>query len=390
MLRHSRRVGHPPRRAGRAKEQRQHGNNDVFIQEKELRCPGRHLNLQQIGLLAFEQDGGEFKLSQVYLDTLPGTRPINVSEIAEDVTLDEALTMFSAQFPDSICYVPVTENAFAVTKSNAASIKLVLEDIKNISDIRDTNDDGDAVYEEYVVRDIYHHVFNITDKTKGAETSEERLHHIDLCEVQPVVYNGQKQGPKVVFNGEVLKEGVDYIWKDWGDSGSCKDPGEYDVALFGKGRFAGYTQVHYAIEPGPEPAARSQGGTTLLRRCGSKQRLPKRQRATRRIRRRTTRANLIRAPMPMAPIDPATGSSPQVHLAKRASRHRPPRPVPETSAKRSLSHSRLQRLRSLPQPRCVALDHPNAPELGKAHEFARLCAHALCFVLGARPFLQPQ
>ncbi len=90
-------------------------------------------------------------------------------------------------------------------KSNAASIKLVLEDIKNISDIRDTNDDGDAVYEEYVVRDIYHHVFNITDKTKGAETSEERLHRIDLCEVQPVVYNGQKQGPKVVFNGEVLK-----------------------------------------------------------------------------------------------------------------------------------------------------------------------------------------
>ena len=126
-----------------------------------------------------------------------------------------------------------------------------LRSIDEIDDVADTDGDGKAVYEEYVVRDMYHHDFKITDTVKAADVAEDKLYNIDLCSVESVVYNGQKQGPKVVYDGKTLQEGVDYTWKDWGDSGSCVEPGEYEVTLFGKGRFAGNVQVRYTIKPAP-------------------------------------------------------------------------------------------------------------------------------------------
>ena len=107
--------------------------------------------------------------------------------------------------------------------------------------------------EEYVVIDMYHHAFKITDVVEAADAAEDKLYNIDLCSVESVVFNGKKQGPKVVYNGEVLQEGVDYTWTDWGDSSSCVEPGEYEVTLFGVGRFAGSVRVRYTIEPAPQP-----------------------------------------------------------------------------------------------------------------------------------------
>lgn len=118
--------------------------------------------------------------------------------------MNDAYTKCKVVFSNASYFITMTASPFSVTKDNADSIKLVLEDIDKISDIADTDGDVDAVHEEYVVRDMYHHVFDITEKTLAAESAEKRLYDIGSCDAQPVVFNGKVQGPKVVFNGEVL------------------------------------------------------------------------------------------------------------------------------------------------------------------------------------------
>lgn len=142
-------------------------------------------------------------------DNLPSSRPVNVTELNEETAMNDAYTKCKVVFSNASYFITMTASPFSVTKDNANSIKLVLEDIDKISDIADTDGDGDAVHEEYVVRDMYHHVFDITEKTLAAESAEKRLYDIGSCDAQPVVFNGKVQGPKVVFNGEVLQEGVD-------------------------------------------------------------------------------------------------------------------------------------------------------------------------------------
>lgn len=77
---------------------------------------------------------------------------------------------------------------------------------------------------------------------------DEELICIELTDVQDVVYNGEEQGPVLVYDGEVLEEGTDYQWYATGE-GNYTDVNEYEVILYGNGRFTHDDIRTYRILP---------------------------------------------------------------------------------------------------------------------------------------------
>ena len=60
-------------------------------------------------------------------------------------------------------------------------------------------------------------------------------------------YNGEVQNPRVVYDGNLLQEGVDYEI-EWADGlGQCKNAGSYKLTLIGKGIYANSVKTEYKI-----------------------------------------------------------------------------------------------------------------------------------------------
>ena len=60
--------------------------------------------------------------------------------------------------------IPISSTSFTVSADNAGSISLKYMDISEISDIADTDGDGEALYDTLAVKDFYDTDIDITDK----------------------------------------------------------------------------------------------------------------------------------------------------------------------------------------------------------------------------------
>lgn len=61
-------------------------------------------------------------------------------------------------------------------------------------------------------------------------------------------YSGEVQGPKVVYKGKALREGVDFTWKNMASS-EPRNSGNYEVMLVGMGDFVGSNKAIHTIVP---------------------------------------------------------------------------------------------------------------------------------------------
>ena len=111
-------------------------------------------------------------------------------------------------------------------------------DISEISDIADTDGDGDALHDTLAVKDFYDTRIDITDKAEEADGLPE-LTDMGLASVNPAVYNGTDQTPEVVCDGKTLTAGTDYELIRSSGSDAFKNAGEYSILLTGKGDYAG-------------------------------------------------------------------------------------------------------------------------------------------------------
>ena len=155
-----------------------------------------------------KEETGSSRLSGIAFYENTGMRPINPQELTEPLTLEPAL--MATFMRNTRFYLPVSESPVVVSAENADSISLDYVDISEIPDIRDSDGDGEVINSTFAVRDIYGAEFDITDKVAGAEDT---LVHIEMAEVQPAVYTGEKLAPVLVYNGETLTEGTDYTWE---------------------------------------------------------------------------------------------------------------------------------------------------------------------------------
>ena len=140
----------------------------------------------------------------------------------------------SRWFGDPV-YVPITETPFRINKDNAGDISINFTDIANISDIRDVDDDGGAFDSVVTITDIYDNDIDITDMIVNPEFD---VYDIALVDVESAVAVGDEVCLKVTHYGETLEEGLDYTWEKKNPGDDLTVPGEYEIVLIGKSKYA--------------------------------------------------------------------------------------------------------------------------------------------------------
>ena len=143
--------------------------------------------------------------------------------------------------------IPISSTSFTVSADNAGSISLKYMDISEISDIADTDGDGEALYDTLAVKDFYDTRIDITDKAEEADSLPE-LTDVKLTSVNRAVYNGTDQTPEVVCDGKTLTAGTDYELIRLGGSDAFKNAGEYSILLTGKGDYVGGAITSFIID----------------------------------------------------------------------------------------------------------------------------------------------
>ncbi|MBE6000666.1 MAG: hypothetical protein E7239_04650 [Sarcina sp.] len=143
--------------------------------------------------------------------------------------------------------IPISSTSFTVSADNAGSISLKYMDISEISDIADTDGDGNALHDTLAVKDFYDARIDITDKAEEADGLPE-LTDMGLASVNPAVYNGTDQTPEVVCDGKTLTAGTDYELIRLGGSDAFKNAGEYSILLTGKGDYVGGAITSFIID----------------------------------------------------------------------------------------------------------------------------------------------
>ena len=111
-------------------------------------------------LLIFQQD----ELVEVaFAMETGGFREIETKDILGEISL--ITTKYEMMFEAN---VPLSSTSFTVSADNAGSISLKYMDISEISDIADTDGDGEALYDTLAVKDFYDTDIDITDKAEEA------------------------------------------------------------------------------------------------------------------------------------------------------------------------------------------------------------------------------
>ena len=143
--------------------------------------------------------------------------------------------------------LPLSLTEVAVSGANAGSIQLVRASSSALSDVADTTGDGEPFTKTYTVRDIYGAEVDISDIVNNPTGT---LTDISFATVEPAVYNGSAQLPKLTFEGRELVEGVDYRVVR-GQDEAYQDVGTYEVLVVGIGDFRSGKILDFVIEPAP-------------------------------------------------------------------------------------------------------------------------------------------
>ena len=202
-------------------------------------------------LLEFAPDGSHALTSVYYMD--PGAAPVRVDpkDLARAIRVMPAIV--ARQMFDPDLYVPISRAPFSISAGNADDIRLDFMDIAEIPDIGDTDGDGGVYDTTVTVTDLYDHQISVSDRI-----------HIKNARIKPAVSTGQELEPELVYRGQTLQPGVDYVFEKEGkwnsqthsyDFPEFIEPGDYKVALYGKGRFNGrFYDVLFQIVRGEEAA----------------------------------------------------------------------------------------------------------------------------------------
>ena len=191
--------------------------------------------------LKFEKGDNESKLIEITDTTSQeNNRPVKPSELVEPVSLMPSMHVTGRSHGAFVnLYIPTSDTMFSLSAESADRISLVYADIKDITDIRDTDNDGTVFHSSFSILDMYGCWTDITDIVNG---SEDNVTDIELVRVRPVVYTGENFTPEVIYQGEILQDGTDYTWEsiDPEHPGTeFSEVGEYPLLLKGMGRFTG-------------------------------------------------------------------------------------------------------------------------------------------------------
>lgn len=189
-------------------------------------------------------------LTEIMFNSSEGFRPIKVSELTESyaISLSQMVTIMEIWEKPTV-FLPTSESTLKLAADNAEDITLQYTDIKKISDIKDTDGDGEVYHSLFTIKDIYSEYLNISSIVNN---TEEKLIGIDLARVRPGIYTGQKLSPELVYHDEILEEGKDYTWEFYGLPEGQPEPdmtsvGNYRLQFKGQGRFTGLAVRQFSI-----------------------------------------------------------------------------------------------------------------------------------------------
>lgn len=189
----------------------------------------------------FAKDGSD-ELKPAYFLINMGTddnqnyKPVQISEIRAEMS-DVMMTMNVNIFGLLTFNIPISESSFTITPENIDKLTLVYTDTADISDISSIN-------YKYSITDIYGTGLDITEKVHDPAGT---LIDIGDGAIKPSsVYNGKDQDPVVTYDGKVLKKGVDYTILKFEP---CRDVGEYQLSIRGRGAYALTLNKTFRIDP---------------------------------------------------------------------------------------------------------------------------------------------
>ena len=178
----------------------------------------------------------DHKLTSIYyMNTDTGPVQVEPKNLTGTISVMPAIVVRQMFDPD--IYVPISQSPFKLSANKADSTSLDFMDISDISDIGDINDDGEALDTTITITDMYGYQVDVSGRV-----------HIKRTRIKPAVSTGEELVPELVYRGKTLRPGIDYIWEKekafdpvTGHYGAPEfiEPGDYKVALFGKGAFTG-------------------------------------------------------------------------------------------------------------------------------------------------------
>lgn len=171
-------------------------------------------------------------------------RPVLLENLKTEIEIVpcSSVRVFSLKY-----YVPLSSWERKFTISKDTRLEMIYTDIDNIPDIQDKDGDGQKITRDIVVNDVFGHSIDLSKSEPAGN-----LVDIKLAEVEPAYYNGSVLTPKVIYNGQVLKEGVDYKLSKMTDDVVFQEVGDYTVSLDGIGNFTGVKLATFTILPGKE------------------------------------------------------------------------------------------------------------------------------------------
>ena len=200
---------------------------------------GNEKEEEMLSAMIFSPDG---ELKELYIAEEFGYRKVKPQDLKEPLVLTP-ITAYSGPF--ATYFIPISASPVTIDPSTCDQIRLLYTNVADIPDIEDTDGDGKALTKQHILKDIYNYEYDLSDLI---ENPDEELICIELTDVQDVVYNGEEQGPALVYDGEVLEEGTDYQWYATGE-GNYTDVNEFEVILYGNGHFTHDDIRTYRILP---------------------------------------------------------------------------------------------------------------------------------------------
>lgn len=186
-------------------------------------------------MLEFAPAGSHELTSIYYMNTETGPVQVEPENLTRKITAMPALVVKQMFDPDM--YVPISKSPFTLSAANADSIRLDYMDIDDIDDIGDTDGDSEVCDTAITITDMYGYKIHVSDRV-----------HIKKARIKPAIATGEELQPELVYRGQTLRPGVDYILEKervydsaTGHYGAPEfiEPGDYKVALYGKGPFNG-------------------------------------------------------------------------------------------------------------------------------------------------------
>ena len=229
------------------------GNNHVAAiheyKENSVKIPAFYGTYEEPHVVYLEfrytDDEEDPVLDTIWYMTANGSvRGTKAKELTDELTVYPMI--YVSGYLRNFC-LPISETSFTITKDNYSSIRLIYTDIADISDIRDVDDDGDAFYSFACVTDIYGDKIDVSEKT---DEPDRVLYDIRSAVVRTQTATGEELVPVVVYDGQMLEEGVDYTWEKKNASDSFVAPGSYSIIVTGKGQYTGSAYMTFTvIEP---------------------------------------------------------------------------------------------------------------------------------------------